>query len=650
MMGNCQVDAMMQLYRRYVAVRTGDLLTYIPSYENLSDAARSQIAEADVIVEQVLDLKPKTESEGLAVGVPKVPIPMVTAAFLWPFGGQEHPYNQRPTYFPTGPYGAEAGDSFLNRLIQKGVSPDDALEAYLAVDFTTRINLDRLYELVIDRQRARDRAAGYRIADTIERYFRTEQIFLSSYHPNTRITRLLAEQVFRQLGANRRDIERMQNGTVIAPFPREELPIHPGVARHFGLRYAGPNRRYRLMNEGRFTFDEFVLRYMRTEWNADLEEGIALSRTDDTDTAAAKLAAGLARTPASGAGNNALRVVLEKRGQTAEAIEAGRRAVTADPDWAPYRIALGALLRETGQLDEAESEFRRAQAVDPVDSHVVVLRAHLMVQRGRTDEAFAIVLQGLEQDPYAPGLHRTLAFLFETTGQIEQAAASLRRAVEMAPEDEPWRARLAELLRKLGQEAEARLVEDGVAAEPPSPPRQPNEQDAEVAALVDAARADPTNSHRFHALSVALERRDRLPEAIVAAREAAVLNPDNPHRCAHLGHLISRTGDLPAAEAAFRQAVAIVPDKAAFRTPLSDLLVRQGRMEEGLAEAEAAVAAEPGSAQAHGFLGHVLEMMGQIEAAAESTRLSVVLDPRNAEFAGQLARLERQRGTMARAV
>jgi hypothetical protein len=297
LIGNCQMQAMMQLYQRFVAGRTGDRLRHVPSYADLTDDGRKAIEEADVVVEQLLDLKPKADTDGLSTATARLYIPMVTAAFLWPFAGQPHPKNAACPFLTGGPYGGEASDSYLNRLILSGTDPEEAVETYVNLDVRKRVNLDRLFELVMDRQRSRDEATGYDIAGVIEGHFRTEQIFLSPYHPNTRVSIALATRFFEQLGADRADIERMRAQTNITPFPKGELPVHPAVARHFGLTYVTPDRRYRFMNEGLFTFREYALRYMRYEWNDALEEGMSLTHNRDYGPAMARLRQGLERSP-----------------------------------------------------------------------------------------------------------------------------------------------------------------------------------------------------------------------------------------------------------------------------------------------------------------------------------------------------------------
>lgn len=679
MIGNCQVSLMMALYKRFVAVRTGDVVDYVASYADLDGAAKERIRNADVVVEQLLDLKPAAESEGLS-DAPRVRIPMVTAAFLWPFAGQEHPKNERTTFLPTGPYGAEASDGYLNRLLQQGMDPDEAAAAYLALDIGRKVNLDRLYELVMDRQRSRDEAAGYRIADAIARHFRSEPIFLTPYHPNARIARLLAEQFFRQLGASRADIERMRNATLVTPFPKEELPIHPGVAQHFDLRWVGPQTTYRLLNEGRFTFAEFVSRYVRATWNPALEEGIMLSRTPRLADSEALLRKGLAQSPRSGAACNALRSVLLRQGRVAEALEAGRRAVALEPDWAPYRIELGALHRDAGRWGEAEAEFRRALQVDPSEIRAFVLLAHVLKDQGRMDEAFAAVMQGLEGEPHAADLHRTLAHLLEATGRIEEAVTALDRVLALVPDDPALRARRDELAKRAAPSAATPTsaprsgtaqparpspersssapkssapqpsARPSSAARPPAPASSaplaepaPGPREDGIQQLQDAVEADPNNPHLAHELSAALQREGRLSEALAAARLAAARDPRNPYRFERIGHLASRLDDLAAAEQAFRAAVEIAPHKANFRTPLSDVLIRQGRLPDGVAEARRAAEVDPRDPKAFGFLAHALALAGQIEEAEAAVSTAIGLDPRNQDLVAQLTALRQRR-------
>jgi tetratricopeptide (TPR) repeat protein len=671
LIGNCQMQAMAGLYKRFVAGRTKDIVEHVPSYQDLSEAHRSQIQQADLIVEQLFDLKPRVED--VSTTTPRLFIPMVTAAFLWPFAGSPHPKNSFYPFLSGGPYGGEAADSYLNRLIMAGTDPEEAVETYANLDVNSRVNLNRLLELVMDRQRNRDEAAGYQIAGLMEQHFRTEQIFLSPYHPNVRIATALASQFFRQLGAEQDEIERMVNGTRITPFPKGELPFHPSVVRHFGLTFVGPDRRYRFMNEGLFTFREYALRYMRYEWNAALEEGMHLVHAGKPDQARGRLAAALEQSPQSAAAHNAMSHILGRNGDHDGAVAAARRAVAIEPDSASYRANLGTSLGQARQLDAAVAELRAAIEIDPVEPHYRVLLAHRLRQAGDLDEACAQVRAAIALDPYAANLRADLAGFLESKGDLDGAVSALREAVTLQPANEVLHHRLAHLLGRLGRVDEAiAMARVAVDLEPDSSRarivlsdlllRQGNPADAlneaYVAAVTEpdnahayghlghvlaqtgdlaaaeaafrrAARLDPRSAHYQHELSVVLNRQQRFDEAVAAARQATVLEARNPHRCVHLANLFAQRGDYASAQAAQLGAVRLEPEVAVFRVGLSDLFARAGQYQEAVAEAQTAVEFQPKSLHALQHLGHVAQLAGEFALAGRALERALEIEPGN---------------------
>ena len=656
LVGNCQMQAMTQLYKRFVAPRTGDQLTYIQSYQELSAESRTAIEQADLFVEQLFDLKQEADFAGISTSAERLFIPMVTGGFLWPFAGQAHPKNAGVPFLPGGPYGGEASDSYLNRLIAAGVEPEEAVETYTNLDVRKRMNLDRLFELVMDRQRSRDELAGYDIAGLIEQHFRTEQVFLSPYHPNRRIAVALATRFFEQMGADRSDVDLMTRRTRITPFPKGELPIHPAVQRHFGLEYVAPDRRYRFMNEGFFTFREYALRYMRYEWNETLEEGMSLVHAGKMDEARAPLTAGIALDPQTAAGHHALSHVLRHQGHLNDAVAMAERAVAIEPDAAPYHASLGALFRQLGRLDDADRAYRTAIETDPSEPHYLTLAAHLAHARKDPVRAAELIRQAVTLDPYSAGLyqdlanyeeargdlaaaaaalreavtlkpasasvHRRMAHLFERAGDTEAAEAAARTAVTLDPADTGNRIALSDLLLRRGDRQEA-LNEAYIAAarDPDSAPAyahlghvlQMNEDRAAEHAFRRAARLDPRNAHFRYQLSYFLLRHDRFDESVAAAREAVAIDPANPRRYSHTAYVLAAAGDVPAAEAEQRRAVELAPTDVECRILLSDLLARQGRLDEALAEARLATAQNPDNPRGPKHLAHILRLMGRAD-------------------------------------
>ncbi|MFO1026674.1 MAG: WcbI family polysaccharide biosynthesis putative acetyltransferase [Acetobacteraceae bacterium] len=686
--GNCQVAAMAGLFRKFSAARTGDRIEAIASYQDLSAEALDMIGQADVLIEQILDVAPKADVVGIPATAQRLYIPSVSASFLWPFAGQAHPRNFVPSFMTVGPYGGEAGDSMLNRFIAAGTDPEQAVETYMALDARARINLDRLFELVMDRQRSRDATAGYRTADTIESYFRTEQIFLSPFHPNLRVALSLATQFFQQLGASQDDIDRLHRYTRVAPFPRDELPIHPSVAKHFDLTWALPDKRYRFMNEGSFTAREYALRYIHFTWNEPLEEGLALIRSGTTEAAEEKLKAGLALSPQSASAHASLaRLYATRPADRGAAYAAIRRAVELEPDSAAYLGMLGNFLREDGVADEAEPILRRALAAAPEDSYYYLILAILLRQIGRHREACDLMQQATEIEPYIAQLRAQRAEFLEAAGELEAAIEQLDAAMRLESGNSTWLQRRLGLLTRLGRLDDAieaarqslattphdvrtrvvlsqllcranRVTEGLMEAynaaihQPPHADafaqlgaalRQNNDFDPAERAFLRAIELAPEVAHFHHELSVIHAQRKNWGAAVAAASEAIAREPSNPARLMHIAGLLAARGDHAGAASAIRKAVDMSPDNATYRIALGRALVEQGKAAEALLGFQVYALAHAEDTQVLAHLAYLQEQNGDAAAAERTVRQALERDPGNTALHRQLEALTARR-------
>jgi hypothetical protein len=301
------------------------------------------VAGADVLVRQVLDFAPRIGDLDTRATVHLVP--HVSAAFLWPHAGLPHPSNApAPLLDASGPYPAEIGDSFLNRLIAQGVPVEEAVTRYLDTDVAKVRNVDRLMELFMDRQRARDRTCDFNFADFIEANFRTQWLFRTPNHPETPMSVMLAAEVFGRLGVDASIIKALRAQPPADMFPRTALPVHPGVIAHFGLSYVNPQTRYRYFDEGSFTFAEYVRRYMRYEWNPALPEALDLARQGHISLAIERMRQAIAASPRSEVGRLMLSEWLAGEGRLKDAVEVAYEAVLLDPQQQRYQIRLDQLL------------------------------------------------------------------------------------------------------------------------------------------------------------------------------------------------------------------------------------------------------------------------------------------------------------------
>jgi len=512
--GNCQADAMMNLYRRFVAFDSRDILIYVASYEAMTPQGQSAILNADLVVEQVFDLGQEVIVGDLALKTRRFLFPLVMCGFLWPFGGHAHPRNEQFSFLQNGPYPAEFGDSYLNQKILAGVPPETAVADYLALDVNSARNLDRLFTHFMERQRRRDDLSGFNIADIVSQWFRDEHLFVSPGHPNLRLSMALSVQLFHKMGVPGDRIERMQDFVRTSPFPKDMLPIHPGVIRHFGLRFVSADSRYLSKDGCSYTFTEYADRYMRYEWNRELREGIMLSQTHPQN-AIDLLRAGLSKAAGSAEGHFALGEALGSVGQAAEAASLLRRATELDPTEGRFYYGLARMLRNQDRVREALEQIKLAVACDESDPRFHVFAAQLLIRLGEFEAAEQAVRQAVRLEPHNPHFLNLLARVLADRGDVAEAVVLVRTVIDLAPDFAGF------------------------------------------------------HIHRSHLLT----RQGDIHGAISAVERAIQLKPAEPDYHAHLGRLQLRVGDSIAAETSARRAIALRPDQAILHESRANILV-----------------------------------------------------------------------------
>ena len=631
--GNCQVQAIYRLFQKFVWNRSEHELFYVAAYEELDEAGAAAIAKADLIVEQVFDLPPKADIAGLNSRSRRVLVPLVGCNFLWPLAGTAHPQNPSRPFLPGGPYPGEAGISFLNRMIRDGVDAETAVEKFLDYDVPAHIKLDRLFEISIDRQRRRDEMTGYDFASLIERYYRDERLFMTTYHPDLRIAMELASVCLERMGVDPADIARMRKVTRVTPFPKDELPIHPAVVRHFGLNYLPDEPRFRYLNGRRLSVREFALRYMRCEWNEPLEEGIALVKADKMAEAEPRLLEGLERDPKAALGYAALGVARQALGRMDEAVEPLMKAVILDPDNATISLQAGAAMKANGDLDGAEAAFRRAVAIDPYDAHVIAFLVHLLRKRGRNKDAAQVLRDGLLADDRSAKLHLEMAYLAESEQKWDEATLYYRSAQRADP-TLPLQAALIRALNFAGRSVEAadlmRQYETLGGADVTTLVAQAQalrklgsmEQAVELIRAAIAREPDDLN-HRL-ALGEALLQAGWTEEAVVAFQFVCGRRPEAQLAWIKLGEAKLRLGEAVAAETALRAGLALEETTLGYGL-LVGALSEQRRFAEAADVSRTMVLREPESAHWHGALGHMLMLAGQATLAVAAIQKAVEL-------------------------
>lgn len=554
--GNCQAGALRALFYRFVQPHTGDESGLVASYERLTDADRAEIQTADRLVVQAQDFTAKSGDLDLPSGVPVHRFPVVSAGFLWPFGGRERPGNKSETGLPSGPYPIQLGNSYLNRLLRDGVDPAEAAQRYIDLDFSTVTDLDRLYNIAITKQKRMDEAFGFDVATIIADHFRDEALFLTPYHPETRIIKHLAVTLFHAMGVPDAIIDRLirlQNNSTLPP---SESPIHPAIARHFGLSYIPGDKTYRFHAEGAYGFEEWTRRYLDGTWNRPLAEGILRTHQHRPPAPTAELLReGLRLSPESGPGWAALAQNLFRQGNRQGAVTAARKATQVDPENPRVLADLGTMLFHIGDHRGAVHPYRRALAIDPTMRDVRRLMPQALTHARQFPAALAMVRDQIA-DPLEPPTSEQLSLLARLesrAGDAGRAMACAEQAVEVQPVHPSALTTLAELLTRQGRHREAQFC------------------------LRQVLESRATNPGALYALARSCHATEDFEAALDAIRQAIAIDAHQASYHALLSRILARQGRFEDAEQASADALALKPDDEALARHLAALRNRLAR-------------------------------------------------------------------------
>ncbi len=454
--GNCQADMLSVVYKRYLDYGVRFRTIYADAQAVTTDAAfaAKALAEADIVVEQIFDRPTKVKLDNLRAGCKVIRFPSVIGGFYWPYGSQIH--FRAPKGVANPPYPKQLGDRYLNRLIEKDTDPEEALRIYSDLDVAADANLDRLLELSLYQQERRDAQCGFNVASVLQRFFREEHLFLTPDHPDLRVFFELARPVYGELGFSASAVDDALASLVTAPFPRSQMPIHPRVIDHFKLKFADKATQYVFRHEGRFTFAEFVLRYMKHEWNEDLDD--ALFGGNELQGRLEKLEQNLTTSPRSAAGWREHANILLRLGQPTKAVPSAERACELDPVGLDLRVSLVRAHLASGDLDQAERTAVEFGEVFPRAALAHIIRAEVALRQN--DQALALHHARLAArfEKGNPHTRWFLGHVAAASGKLAEAESAYRAASMIQPRHANHWINLAEVLERQERLGEAESV------------------------------------------------------------------------------------------------------------------------------------------------------------------------------------------------
>ena len=454
------------------------------------------------------------------------------------------------------------------------------------MDINKDVNLDRFLELNLSRQRKRDAATGFDIASCIEKNFFERRLFLTPNHPGLTLFAAVVRVVYQQLGISSVDIDFALSCIERTPFPTEETPIHPSVISHYKIPLDAEVEKYSYFQEGEFTFDQFVKRYVANDWNREL--AISLNGRNLNLNPAERLGrldAALGKSPGSVSGHRLMALLLAQSGQTEKAILSASRTIELKPSWPDGYLARAEAALHRGDLTEAELATRDAIEIAPRSAAAHRILAIILDRGGDISGAIAAIRQAVAFLPGESANQYMLARFLARTGEVKEAISILERCVRVF-DAQSARMELVHLYQKNSNiEDSAVLLEEIIKNDPENLRAnfmlfkiKLNQKDIDSATkqLSELFDRSVNDFGLCHEIAMSLDGIGLFDEGIRWSHRAIDIAPLNPHLHVGLARLLRQKGEIAAAEVASRQAVRLEPTSISFRRQLVHLLVRRG--------------------------------------------------------------------------
>jgi Flp pilus assembly protein TadD len=457
--GNCQAGGLNAAYNQYISEGEDDRSIVVNNLAPV-DVRCKAFGSAEVVVAQVADMNGAVVEELRKEAPRLILFPYLSGSYLWPYTCSAHSMylksdlHRFQAYLP--------GDRFLNEQFDSGAEPEAAADAYLTLDIERAARLERLYDVTMRVQRARDEKSGIETAEFIERNLSKEPLFATAGHPRKALFIHMATQIFDKIGVSWKALLRMQLTMQRGPLDVDEVPIHPKIAAFFNLPGISDASLYSVRSF-RQTFRQYAVRYMQMNFDRPVLEGLEHFRNGEHELAVAALSEGLQHSPPSPHGWRILSLALSKLGRTEESLAAARRAIDDNPDDVDSWMLLARLQLAKWLHAEAEATVRCALRLHPDNPSAHHVLSVVLEKQRRAPEAIRAMRLARELSVPSADLALHHARLAVRVGNDRDAEAACREAIASGRDPQPALELLNQILSRQNRPAEGPAIARQVA-------------------------------------------------------------------------------------------------------------------------------------------------------------------------------------------
>jgi hypothetical protein len=264
--GNCQARYLARVLEAHPQVKDRYRVVYFRAFRkgDTDTIAPEDLRSCAVLFEQIAHQAPELPNKDqLPADCKVLRFPILFLNSLWP-QAIDDPRNDasKSKEHPAGlwPY----GDRYILKLLDSGVAPEKAVADYVdRWDLTEKVDLERFHHINWAKAKELDRRAEIKLGHYIEENFRRQQLFVTRNHPSREMLKVMRDKAFEALGIagpyNDDDIDPASGGMY-----NSYVPVHPSVAKFFGLEWWTPQLLYRTHGDD-LPIRDYLLRYAKFE-------------------------------------------------------------------------------------------------------------------------------------------------------------------------------------------------------------------------------------------------------------------------------------------------------------------------------------------------------------------------------------------------
>ena len=257
---------------------------------------------------------------------------------------------------------------------------------------------------------------------------------------------------------------------------------------------------------------------------------------------------------------------------------------------------------------------------------------------GQSQEAHRLYAAILKVQPKHPDANHNTGLLTVGFGKIELALPFFKTALEANPSNAQfWYSHIVALI-KLERLIDAKALLDQAKSK------------GIKGADFDQLEQKLNDVDAYYNMGIALQKQNKLEEAIVAYNKALSIKPDYVEAYYNMGIALQVQNKLEEAIEAYNKTIALKPDNADAYYNMGIALKEQGKLEEAIVAYNKALSIKPDYADTYYNMGIALKEQGKLEGAIEAYNKALSIKPNYADTYYNMGIALKEQGKLEEAI